>query len=66
MIKDIREISRERLERTFMTNIVGMITIIQVRPTHACKLEPIAYHVTCLQPYHPVVQLTGRRNAIYR
>ncbi len=30
MIKDIREISRERLERTFMTNIVGMITIIQV------------------------------------
>ena len=32
MIKDIREISRERLERTFMTNIVGMISLIQVMP----------------------------------
>lgn len=32
MIKDIREISRERLERTFLTNIVGMITLIQVMP----------------------------------
>jgi NAD(P)-dependent dehydrogenase (short-subunit alcohol dehydrogenase family) len=34
MIKDIREISRERLERTFMTNIVGMITIIQAAMDH--------------------------------
>lgn len=31
MINDIREISRERLERTFMTNIVGMISLVQVQ-----------------------------------
>lgn len=34
MISDIREISRERLERTFMTNIVGMISLIQMSLDH--------------------------------
>jgi hypothetical protein len=47
MIKDIREISRERLERTFMTNIVGMITIIQARP----RASSLRECVVCLEAF---------------
>lgn len=34
MVSDIREISRERLERTFNTNIIGMISVTQAALDH--------------------------------
>eukprot|EP00891_Asterochloris_glomerata_P009212 jgi/Astpho2/9212/Aster-07170 len=53
MVEDFADISRERLERTFKTNIIGMISLAQKATRHMGKGGAII-NIASIQAYQPM------------